>query len=268
MLKKHLWKENLEKHNKRRNQMYKKEEYILKKSIGEEIFDLFCKYNCLIAGGAITSIFSGNIIKDYDVYFHDKESLEKLKKHMISLSENQMNPKIGKVIISITTPNSFNFSVGNKIFQLILLDDLIQTDTKKIIEQFDFTVCMGAYDFQTNSFVFDKDFFNHLSQRSLVYNINSQYPFASLYRVIKYIKKGFKISGIEMIKLGLKCNNIKINNYQELRKQLLGIDTLFLKDLTDKFNSSEMAEKEYDFNYFLGLMDDYLSKISEFNMNE
>jgi hypothetical protein len=253
--------------------MYKREEYVLRKSIGEELFSLFGKYNCVIAGGAITSIFSGNIIKDYDVYFHNKEDLQALRQEKNWSSETMVSKILSKTDNSITLSVNQGASIGHSdannkvVIQLILLEDLICSEVKKIIEQFDFTVCMGAYDFQTNSFVFDKDFLKHLSQRSLVYNANSKYPFASLYRVIKYIKKGFKISGIEMIKLGLKCNNIKINNYKELSKQLLGVDTLFLKDLTDKFSSSEMAEKLYDFDLFLYLMDDYLSKLSEFNVD-
>ena len=65
--------------NQRSNEMYKKEEYILRKSIGEELVKLFTKHNCVLAGGAITSIFSGNRINDYDIYFHTKVDLDALK---------------------------------------------------------------------------------------------------------------------------------------------------------------------------------------------
>ena len=242
--------------------MYKKEEYILRKSIGNELYSVLKKHNCVIAGGAITSVFSGNAIKDYDIYFHTKESLDALKE------DKNWNSEKMPARILVTTDNAFSFSVNNKSFQLIRLEDLMCLDTKKIIEQFDFTVCMGAYDFATSSFTLADDFLKHLAQRALVYNTNSKYPFASLYRVVKYIKKGFKISGIEMLKLGLKCNSIKINNFKELRKQLMGIDTLFLKDLTDKLNSQEIAEKQYDFELFLQMMDEHLAKCGEFNMKE
>ena len=151
---------------------------------------------------------------------------------------------------------------------MISLPELIIYDVRNLIGWFDFTVCMGAYKFGTKCFVFNDYFLKHLAQRSLVYNTNSQYPFASLYRAIKYIKKGFKISGIEMLKLGLKCNNIQINNFKDLSKQLMGIDTMFLRELTDKLSSAEMAEKIYDFDLFLQMMDEHLSRVSEFNVEE
>jgi len=170
--------------------------------------------------------------------------------------------------LKLTTDNSFTYFIDNKTFQLIRLENLMTPGTKSIIEQFDFTVCMGAYDFNAQEFLLDENFLKHLAQRKLVYNINSQYPFASLYRAIKYIKKGFKISGIEMLKIGLKCNSIQINNFKELRKQLMGIDTLFLKELTDKLNGEEMASKAYDFELFLQMMEEHLSKFEEFNVDE
>ena len=71
-----------------------------------------------------------------------------------------------------------------------------------------------------------------------------------------------------MLKLGLKCNNIPISNFKELSKQLMGVDTLFLRELTDKLSSAEMAEKLYDFDLFLQMMDEHLSKVGEFNVGE
>ena len=246
--------------------MHKKEEYILRKSIGEELTSLFTKRNCVLAGGAITSIFSRNKINDYDIYFHNNEGLYALQADLKSLRSSGDICEVP--IIKLVTDNAITYSFNHKTFQLICLKDLICSYPRDIIEQFDFTVCMGAYDFSVKSFFLGDDFLKHLAQRSLVYNIKSKYPFASLYRAIKYIKKGFNISGIEMLKLGLKCNNIQINNFKDLSKQLMGVDTLFLRELTDKLSSAEMAEKIYDFDLFLQMMDEHLSRVSELNVGE
>ena len=252
---------------KRRIKMFEKERYILAKNIDSKLVDVFKEHKCILAGGAITSIFSGNSIKDYDIYFQDEEKLELFK--AILWSQNRVKTAFGDTAsILCRTDNAVTVSINNKTFQFIILEELVSSYPIDIIEHFDFTVCMGTFDFLTKDFYFGKNFFRHLAQRSLVYNINSNYPFASLYRVIKYLKKGFKISGIEMLKLGLKCNAIKINNFKELRKQLMGIDTLFLKDLTDKLNGEEMASKAYDFDLFLQMMDEHLSKLGEFNVEE
>ena len=252
---------------KRRIKMFEKERYILAKNIDSKLVDVFKEHKCILAGGAITSIFSGNSIKDYDIYFQDEEKLELFK--AILWSQNRVKTTFGEsASVLCKTDNAVTVSINNKTFQFICLDELVGLCSVELIKEFDFTVCMGAFDFAWGDFSFSLDFFKHLAQRSLVYNINSNYPFASLYRVIKYLKKGFKISGIEMLKLGLKCNAIKINNFKELRKQLMGIDTLFLKDLTDKLNGEEMASKTYDFDLFLQMMDEHLSKTEEFNIDE
>lgn len=247
--------------------MYKKEEYILRKSIGEELFNLFSKHNCVLAGGTITSIFSGNRINDYDIYFHKEEDLNSLTSELETTNFRRDNI-LERATILYKTENASTYSIDSKTIQLIRLENLIAPGTKTIIEQFDFTVCMGAYDFADKCFTLDENFLKHLAQRTLVYNTNSKYPFVSLCRVVKYIKKGFKISGIEMLKLGLKCNSLPIHNFRDLRRQLMGIDTLFLKDLTDKLSSEEMAEKQYDFDLFLQMMEEHLSKFEEFNTEE
>ena len=249
--------------------MHKKEEYVLRKSIGNELVTLLEKHDCVLAGGAITSIFGGNHIKDYDIYFRKEKDLVALKEEFKWKDKNAKNNCYASTTkLLCKTDNAITYSIDNKTFQLICLQELIRLDARDIIDQFDFTVCMGAYVFSSKTFVFGDDFLKHLAQRSLVYNTRSKYPFASLYRAVKYIKKGFRISGIEMLKLGLKCNSVKINNFKDLRRQLMGIDTLFLKDLTDKLGEPEMAEKEYDFEIFLEMMDEHLSKFEEFNMED
>src|SRR3972149_1788012 len=48
---------------------YLKEKFLLEKGINLDLLKLFKNTNCYVAGGAITSIFSGNKINDYDIYF-------------------------------------------------------------------------------------------------------------------------------------------------------------------------------------------------------
>lgn len=117
---------------------------------------------------------------------------------------------------------------------------------------------MGAYDFASDEFILHDRFLLDLSKRILCFNETAQYPLCSLFRLRKFSKRGFSISGSEIIKLGLAVNNVKIANYGELREQLLGIDTLFLKDLTDTMLSKK--ETEYDFNKFLCEIDAHITK--------
>src|SRR5689334_20628740 len=57
----------------------------------EEIRQLFKSTNCIIAGGAITSIFSGKDINDVDVYFKDYDSLMIVLKNLFN--DNDLEDK-------------------------------------------------------------------------------------------------------------------------------------------------------------------------------
>ncbi len=55
--------------------MYEREKYRLKTLIGETAYNKLCQYRCFLAGGAITSIFTGKEINDFDIYFRSAEDL-------------------------------------------------------------------------------------------------------------------------------------------------------------------------------------------------
>jgi hypothetical protein len=131
-------------------------------------------------------------------------------------------------------------------------------EPEQVISHFDFTICQGA--FTGKEFFFGPDFFHHLAQRRLVFNVNSEFPLCSLYRARKFILRGYRFSGIDAIKLGLRIHALDLTTYAQLKRQLMGIDTMFLADLTAQLDSK--AEAAYDFNEFLAVLDDWLEKLN------
>jgi len=85
--------------------------------------------------------------------------------------------------------------------------------------------------------------------------IKASFPISSLFRLRKFLKKEYKISGCEIIKLGLSIEKLKIDTYVKLIEQLMGIDIAFLKDLIDTMNTCEFNNKTYDFDEFLKMID-------------
>ena len=55
---------------------FHKEQSALERYMGEELVDLCKASNAIIAGGAITSIFTDKEINDLDVYFRTFEDME------------------------------------------------------------------------------------------------------------------------------------------------------------------------------------------------
>ncbi len=232
---------------------YGKQKYLLINNLPKELIEKLEEYKVIIAGGAIRSVFSGEPISDYDLYFKKKEDADKLIKYF----ENK------DYELCFLTESAKTYKIDKTLFQIILLESTFLPSAKEIIDNFDFTICMGAYDTFLNQFILHPNFLLDLASRNLVYNVNAKFPLCSLYRVGKYVRRGYHISGVEIIKLGLSINNLKMDNYQDLKEQLVGIDTLFLKDLTDKLMTPEYIEKKFDFNEFLDMIDEYYNKSIE-----
>lgn len=215
----------------------KRERHILLNGIPDKVHKALQTCHAIIAGGAVTSVFSSQPINDYDIYFRGPEL-------MASFQRLLDDPHT-------ITDCADTYKIDGKLFQAIKVYHGTPYD---IIEKFDFTICQGAYDFLANDFYLGENFLKHLAQKRLVYTGLSEFPIASLYRLKKYIQRGFACSGIEIIKLALQIQRLEISNYGQLRRQLMGIDTLFLKELMDQLD----AEKKYDLEECIEMLTDHL----------
>lgn len=239
--------------------MNEREKYLLLEPLKKvNILSELKNCNATIAGGAITSIFTDNKINDYDIYFHRQIDYFKLS----GIFKQKTNFK--KIIETVNADTYKDKDYENNItIQLIKLDRMFIENITELINEFDFTICMGAYSFVNNEFILDENFIKHNSQRRLVYNINCKFPICALYRLKKYLKREYKVSGAEIIKLALSIHKLQIDNYHDLKEQLLGIDTFLLKELTDKLESDEYADKIYDYDEFIHFIDSYLEQYED-----
>lgn len=233
----------------------KREEYLLKKYLGVEAIKGLRACNAIIAGGAITALFTGQKIRDWDIYFRNAKDCEQAKT-WFSLN--------GTLANQTDTSMSYHLGKQEKPYQLIVMPELFG-DPKTIFNYYDFTVCMAAYQFFENGnderFVFGDDFFKHISQRRLVFHTGTMFPICSMLRVMKYIKKGFFITGMEILKIGLSIHSLKMETYADLRRQLQGIDTAFLADLTAQMKPDEpLGAKQYIMEEFMAMIEDFVTQ--------
>lgn len=239
--------------------MYKFEERKLLNLIDEELLEVFTEEKCIIAGGAITSLFTRGEINDIDVYFRSKESLVRSLEYILD-----------NAAIHAFTDKATLFTRHQSEVPIQFIHFKYFKDAKEIFDTFDFTVCMGAYDFGAEEFIFDERFFKHNSQRMLNFNHNTAYPIVSALRLQKYENKGYTISKPEFLKIMLTINNLNINSYKQVKEQLGGMygvsyDKLYedIKD-DDKFDMLKVIER-------LGkilLDDEYFKSNSSYNEHE
>lgn len=217
--------------------------------LGEDLVEDLKAYNAIIAGGTITSLFSNNEINDIDVYFRSEEDT-------IAFVEQVWNDQ--RHVVSCT----------NKALQFMYEDVNVQVihfeyfkNAYDIFKTFDFTACMGAYDFKKEKFILHNEFVKHNSQRLLKFNSNTAFPIVSLLRVQKYKEKGYTISKPEFIRIVLTCMKLEINTYEELKDQLGGmygvnLDKLFEDVDEGNFNLQDALDVIAD----ITLSDEYFEK--------
>lgn len=244
----------------------------LMKNIPFTLTQLIEKHHIIIAGGSITSVFSGMEINDFDLYPLTKASYDNFVKDIDEKMQANKKKSPSNWGLLCNSPNALTYKYDGVVIQviskfcdvnsLVYNPNLSATD---LIESFDFTVCMGALDYKEQKFVLYENFLQDVCQRKLVFNVKSAYPVCALYRVSKYINKGYKISGGEAIKLALSIHNLEMNNYKDLKEQLLGIDTVDFIDITESLIENKGKDAPIDFKETMDLIERSLSAIWEPN---
>ena len=236
---------------------YKKEKLELKRLL-PETFKIFKDYDCYIAGGAITSLFTGTEINDIDIYFKTKEELFKcLCEHF----ECEYIIYISKKAITFRLSNQ-------ETVQLVFMN--YYNKAKDIFKDFDFTINMGAFDIKKDKFVLHEDFLKDNVRKKLIINTDTAFPFVTGNRILKYQKKGYTIDSLQMTKLMLTISKKNIRTYETLEKQLGGmygenILELSKEDKKKKFSLDNIIDKlnhYYEENHEFKRINDDMDKIT------
>lgn len=182
--------------------------------LGEHWVKMLKQYNCFVAGGTITSLFSRREINDIDIYFRNEEDVLKMLEDVWGTSDYYIVSHTNKATLVTDAPNELDV-------QLIHFNYF--SSAEKIFDSFDFTVCMGAFDFKDNQFILHEDFLKHNAQSVLRFNPGTAYPIISLARVAKYKEKGYVCPTSETIRIALTCMDLDISSYEELEDHLGGM---------------------------------------------
>lgn len=179
----------------------------------------FSLKGCYLAGGAILSIATKKEISDYDIY-------PKNRKSMIDVFYNLQDNGCFLVNISDRAvtwkSNEITNDNGERaIIQVMTFDNF--DNPKKIFDFFDFTVCMAAFDGDTEKYHFHEDFWASVASRTLYFNTGTKYPLNSLTRVQKYFSKGYYLPKAEMVKMSLAVGRTKLpESWEELETSIGG----------------------------------------------
>jgi len=137
----------------------------------------------------------------------------------------------------------------------ITLSDSFQLVTRfygepsQIHDNYDFCHAMNYYDFGAKAVVLKPEALECLLSRTLIYS-GSLYPVSSIFRMRKFIERGWRISAGQMLKIMWQISELDLKDKVVMREQLTGCDAIYLNQLVEslkdvepeKINSTYVAE--------------------------
>jgi hypothetical protein len=185
----------------------------------EEIWNLINE-NSFITGGCIASFIREEQPKDIDYFITNTEALNKIKEYFKARDEIRLEYQ-REHHRPITVLDGFDdvplFFTDNAItlcdgFQIILKDC---GDPEEVVGKFDYVHCMGYYMPNKNQLNVTDETRVAATDHRLIYNVMSESPISSSYRMVKFIERGWKISRHEQAKLLLNVNTYELSEHEE-----------------------------------------------------
>jgi len=228
------------------------------------------KKDLIISGGAITSMMQNEEPNDYDCYFKTKETLLRVIRMYLPEFSNYskecdkvIEKEDGQIKIFISSrgflsqklsPEDIEKKVKYKpLFvssNALSLSDGIQLisrfygEAEELHKNFDFIHTKAYYDIANNNLEIPKSVYESVMNKRLIFT-NSKYPICSLFRIKKFLKRGWNISAGEIFKISYAISKFDLDEISTLEDQLIGVDSYYfmklIEDLKNKLEINETA---------------------------
>ena len=74
--------------------------------------------------------------------------------------------------------------------------------------------------------------------------VGSKYPLCSLFRIRKFVQRGWEIDAGQILKAALQVAELDWDDPEVVRQQCIGVDTLHFEDMLERLESVEGSVKE------------------------
>ena len=169
-----------------------------------------------------------------------------LKEGIIKVNSDKTKEKV-KYRPIILTDNAVTLS--NKV-QIIIR---FYGNAEEIHKNFDFVHATCLYDYQQNTLEIPYDALSAVLSKTLIYR-GSLYPVASIFRIRKFLNRGWRISAGQMLKIIFQISELDLKNIKILRDQLIGVDVAYMHQLIRALEDVKPLEK-IDGAYIASIVD-------------
>jgi len=139
----------------------------------------------------------------------------------------------------------------------ITLSDQVQLmirfwgEPEQLHRNYDYAHAMGYYEHSTGKVTVSAETMECMLSKTLKYK-GSLYPIASIFRLRKFLARGWRITAGEMLKIVWQLKGINLDDPAVLREQLLGVDQAYMHQLISELSK---AEGRVDATYLAKLID-------------
>ena len=132
----------------------------------------------------------------------------------------------------------------------ITLSDKIQIvtrfygDAAQIHSNFDFVHATNYWTSEEGKVVFSIEAYEACHNKELIYT-GSKYPVCSLFRMRKFISRGFTITAGEILKIAMNINEFDLTSVRVLRDQLIGVDSAYFNSLIFSIKNKVNIDRLY-----------------------
>lgn len=125
-----------------------------------------------------------------------------------------------------------------------------------IHETYDFEHTKAYYDYGKNELVIPKDVYELVINKTLKYT-GSLYPVCSVFRVRKFIQRGWTINAGQLLKMCLQISELNLMNISVLEDQLIGVDSLYFMALIKQFKERQKSDPNFELSsaYVISIVD-------------
>jgi hypothetical protein len=175
-------------------------------------------------------------------------------------AEVNASEELGSPVTNMDTVDEVNAEdvetkVKDKYFPVFLSTNAITLSNKiQIVVRFygNPEEIHDTYDFQhTKAYwtkatktVIPNEVYDAVINKTLIYT-GSRYPVCSIFRLRKFIKRGWNINAGQLLKICMQISQLTLNDIDVLEDQLIGVDSLYFMSLINQFKRQQETNKDF-----------------------
>lgn len=164
-----------------------------------------------------------------------------------SVSEEEEEQE--KYVPVFVSSNSMTLSNGIQIITRF------SGEPEQIIKNFDYAHTLNYYDIKSRELVLNKKALVSIMTKNLIYT-GSLFPLCSLFRMRKFMDRGYSINTGQILKMVMQLNYLDLNDTSVLEEQLIGVDSAYMEMFISSLNKAKREGTDISKGYVMNLIEE------------